>query len=114
MTHAAHRIDSGSLRAYAELRPEALRVRIVNILACGIPRTAKELAAMLHAPLITTRSRLSDGCADPITGLTKSGHAPIFRKAVRVEEDGSSCRVWAFGLAEVPAQVPAAAGMGEA
>jgi hypothetical protein len=92
MTHATHRMDGNSLIAYARLKPEALKAQIIDILRLGICRTARELATMTGADLVSVRARLSDGT---------NGPAPTFRKAVRVEEEGSACKVWAFGLAEV-------------
>lgn len=94
--HSHHRMDSGSLEAYRLLRPAVLRQRIADILALGITRTARELSVMLNAPLVSVRSRLSVGCE-----YSDEGPA-LFRKAVRVEEEGSRARVWAYGLAEVP------------
>jgi hypothetical protein len=94
MSHTQHHMDGHSLLAYARLKPEALRAQITDILSLGIARTARELATMTGADLVSVRARLSDGT---------NGPAPIFRKAVRVEEEGSACRVWAFGLAQVPA-----------
>lgn len=100
MTHASHTMDINSLLAHRQLRPAVLRRRITDILAAGIPRTARELATMLSAPLVTVRARLSDG-TNPDLG------PPEYRKAVRVEEEGSATKVWAYALAEVPAVVGA-------
>jgi hypothetical protein len=94
MTHAQHHMDGNSLLAFARLKPEALKAQITDILRLGIARTARELAAMTGADLVSTRSRLSDGC-NPDMGPV------IFRKAVKVREPDSKTPVWAFGLAEV-------------
>lgn len=107
MTHATHHMDAASLHACAHLNDKPLRARIEDLLSDGVPRTAKEIRAVLGSDIIGTRSRLSDGCAADDSEFTKAGLDPWFRKAVRVEEDDSRCPVWAFSLAEVPAVVGA-------
>lgn len=92
---------ANSLLAHRQLRPAVLRRRITDILSAGIPYTARELAAMLKAPLVTVRARLSVGSMCDDEGPV------IFRKAVRVNEPESRTPVWAYALAEVPAVVGA-------
>lgn len=92
MTHATHHMDGNSLIAYTRLKPEALKAQITGILSLGVARTARELAQMTGADLVSVRARLSDG-----TNVTR----PMFRKAVKVREPDSKTPVWAYGLAQI-------------